>query len=613
MFAKIQIESPLPQLDRLFEYSVPPEMVPLLSAGVRVKVTVGHSKKLLDGFVVEISDSQEYQGAVGQIAQLVSGVSVLSKAILELANAVAARQAGTVSDILKTAVPNRSVAIEKRFQEKVVPQSTQKPAKKNPKLSAWLISPKAEKTEPFVPNWVSTLAAEAVKRVSNGSIICCLPDDRDLSVFRNYLEAQKIEYVDYSTTQTPAKRYESFLKSRFETNQLIIGNRSSLYAPVHDLDSIFVWDEFDYSHSDQAAPYAHSRDIALLRQSIEKCNLLFASYCFSTEIYRLVEMGYLNEISSSNWRPKIAYEEDAQKANSLAFRAIRTGLAKGPVLIQVSAVGTSVSLYCGTCQLKVHCNTCAGPLWLDPGGKPVCRWCSAMNLNVSCKNCKSKDIKQGRAGATRIVAEIGKAFPGVPICESTSSSPIANITNKPQIVVSTAGCEPIAEYGYQTVVFMDARNQLSWDSLRSVEESVHSWNGAVQLLANDGSAVLVGVGGKLAEYFALWRQNDISNDQLQERKELNLPPVVRLASVSGLPKAVEEVVNVIPKQLAEKLGPTMLPDGNLQYLLKYQYRTGSELAQILKAALLKTGASRSSDSSRVSRNVRVKMDDRQVI
>jgi primosomal protein N' (replication factor Y) len=393
----------------------------------------------------------------------------------------------------------------------------------------------------------------------------------------------------------------------------VIGNRNVLYSPVSDLESIYVWDEFDFSHTDQAAPYGHSRDIALIRQSVENCNLIFASTSMSTEIARLVEMGFLALQTESNRRPRISFEEDSQKANALAIRTIRNGLASGPVLIQVSALGNSVALYCNDCQQKVLCVTCSGPLWLDSSNKPVCRWCNALNYNLVCLHCRGTKIKQGRAGATRSVSEYGRAFPGFAIHESTSTNRLKNVSSKPQLVISTAGCEPVAEKGYSAIVFADARNQVSWDSLRSIEDAVHSWGGAIQLLAEGGSAALIGIGGKLAEQFALWQLFEIARDQYAERCELGLPPNVRLASVTGTIENASKVVDAVDPELAIKLGPTSLVDGSAQFLLKYQYKNGLELASILKAEQLKAGASRRASGTGNSRTVRIKMDDRQVI
>ena len=94
-FARIALESPLPQLDRLFDYRVPQEILGQVQPGNRVKVPFGHGKKLLEGYVVQLAESASFEGKVSEIAELVSPVAALQSEIYALARAVADRQAAT--------------------------------------------------------------------------------------------------------------------------------------------------------------------------------------------------------------------------------------------------------------------------------------------------------------------------------------------------------------------------------------------------------------------------------------------------------------------------------------------------------------------------------------
>lgn len=613
MIVKLVIESPLPQLDRVFEYEVPKSLESQISFGIRVMVAIGRSKKLYLGYVVGIASEAEYHGALGSIEQIVSPVPVLTERIYDLACQLAARQASVTAEVLKSAIPNRSVAVEQGFRQPVQARPFTEIPAREPKRWALTIDAVTNEAENFQPHWLKALATIAKSDLEFGSVIVCLPTENHLKMLKTRLKQSQIPYVDYSSSQTASKRYASFLEVLAGEKQLVVGNRISLYAPAKDLQSIIIWDEFDSSHIDQSSPYLHSRDIALLRESIENVSLYFASTSISTEIERLVEIGYLEHKFESGRRPKIAYEPDVSKSETLLNKTIRRALTKGPVLVQVSAIGHSAALYCKNCQNKVHCSACSGPLWLDSAARPKCRWCNAMNLSAKCSICGSSDLRQGRAGASRSVSEFGKSFPGIQVIESTSANRVERVSEKPLIVIATPGCEPVASKGYMAIILLDARNQLSWDSLRSVEESVHAWNGAITFLHPEGEAVLVGVGGKLAEQYALWQLNEIVKDEFHERSDLRLPPAIRLASITGKSDEAKMVIEAISSLGVEVLGPTLTQNSDTQYLVKYPYKLGSELALRLKSAILKVGASKSSASGRSSRNVRIKMDDRQVI
>ena len=110
-FAKVAIESPLPQLDRLFDYQVPAALEAELRVGQRVSVPFGKSTKLIDGFVVELADSIDYQGKVSELQGIVSTNVVLPNSIYRTIRAVADRQAVSFGDVAKAAIPSRAVRV----------------------------------------------------------------------------------------------------------------------------------------------------------------------------------------------------------------------------------------------------------------------------------------------------------------------------------------------------------------------------------------------------------------------------------------------------------------------------------------------------------------------
>ncbi|OXE36048.1 MAG: preprotein translocase subunit SecA, partial [Phenylobacterium zucineum] len=129
LFAQVAIDSALPQLDRYFDYAVPEALQAEIRVGQRVRVPFGRAKSLQDAFVVGLSDTIDYQGKLGEIDQLVSPAVVLDEAVLALCRAVADRQAATLADTLTTAIPPRSVAVEKKWLESLIAGSPITPAK----------------------------------------------------------------------------------------------------------------------------------------------------------------------------------------------------------------------------------------------------------------------------------------------------------------------------------------------------------------------------------------------------------------------------------------------------------------------------------------------------
>ena len=623
-FARVAIDSPLPQLDRLFEYIIPPSLISELQPGVRIRVPFGRSNSLLDAFVVELIESPEFDGKLAEVAEVVSSASVLTANIYQLARSVADRQAATLADVLKLAVPNRSVAVEKKWlvaqaeSSDAPAQTRQKPVIRSTKI----IEPRCVEN---TPAWAEEFISRAKSATALGkSVIIALPDYRDQAIFLAELSKTDVasSVVDYSSQQTKSIRYAAFLRCMSSEPLIVVGSRAAIYAPVQNLGEIIVWDDGDSSHLEPTSPYSHTREVAMIRQKIEHCSLFFAAHARSSEIQRLVEIGYLADDSQAFQIPRLAITETAARVDGVAWALIRDAIETGAVLVQVSSRGTSTSAYCATCSERAMCTKCNGPLWLDGQGHPRCRWCNSTNLNFTCSSCKSRTLRHGRAGSTRTSADFGKAFPGAQIIESNGENRLEWINPGKRIVIATPGAEPRVLGGYQAVVLLDCNELMSRDSLKASEEAVRLWSNAIALLSQNGRAIAVGLAGQLGKKLALWSQAEIAASELASRRELRFPPAVRIASISGEAELLQKVTAVLAEDPRfEVLGPMPIASRDSSHadwraLLRFEYSQGAELAHFLKAQilLLTAGSKRvSSKSGRAQRPIRIKMDDAEVI
>ena len=619
--ARVAIDSPLPQLDRLFDYEIAEELRASISIGSRVRVPFGRGAGLSDGFVVELVENSEFQGKLAKLEELISSVGVLTPEIYQLCRAVADRQAVTISDVFKLAIPNRSVAVEKKWllarseDGSSVNDRPCKPARMGQRSFAFI----EPRTNELGPIWVQQLVSRAIANLEAGdSTILVVPDYRDQAVLLAELQLKTSgeSVVDYTSQQTNSLRYAAFLRCLDAKPAIVVGSRAALYAPVSNLGEIIVWDDGDSNLQEPTSPYSNSRDVALIRQSQSGSNLLFAAHARSSELERLVEIGYLQDITIPFAVPKLAISETNARVDSLAWQAIRRALDQGePVLVQVASRGQSVSAYCAGCGDRAKCLNCAGPLWIDSQNQPRCRWCNAHNLGFSCTACGNRSLKQGRAGATRTSAEFGKAFPGTKIIESNGDNRLETVPTGKQIVVSTPGAEPRVTGGYGAVVLLDCNEMLSRDNLRATEDAIRIWSNAIALLKSGGLAVAVGLQGFLGQKFALWSQAEISQHEYLSRAELRFPPFIRMASLSGERDLLQKVLESLPAEI-EILGPMPVTAKNAaaddwRALIRYDYSQGASLAATLKAqVLLVTAGSKrvSVKSGRAQRPIQIKMD-----
>jgi primosomal protein N' (replication factor Y) len=427
--------------------------------------------------------------------------------------------------------------------------------------------------------------------------------------------------------QSVQRRYANFLRTHDGTPYVIIGNRSAVYAPAAQLGLIAVWDDGDSLYSENLSPYIHTRDAALLRQEQQQCALVFLSHSRSTEVQRLVEVGWLASLSPGGIRPpkvipsanQVSQDRLAAIARipSSAWMAARAGLDEGPVLVQVSRPGYAPRLACADCAQTARCPTCAGPLaQRSATATPGCVWCGALAVKWRCRECGGSRLRMVGSGSARTADELGRAFPGVRVIIADGDHQVTTVSAEPALVIATRGAEPVADGGYRAVLLLDGAGMLARESLRVAEDCLRWWSNAIALAADSAPTVIVGVGGALATSLVTWRQEDFAQTELADRRELRFPPAVRVATLTGKVALVTEAIAQLPVGPLDVLGPVDLADGVVRTIIRFDYKAGPAVADQLKALVVaattvsrsnrKPGAPR---ASQPAPGLRVHLDD----
>ncbi len=651
--ARVVLESSLPHLDRPFDYSVPAELAEAAAPGVRVKVKFNGQE--LNGYIIERRADSDAAAPLSTLHKVVSPVTVLTPAALELAGTVAGRYAGSLSDVLRTAIPPRVAKVEKEllagdFEAGVVDL---KPATD---AHAWASygngepylqhlakggSPKAVLTalQGFGPDGWPALVASAVAtvRASGRGAVVVVPDYRDLeqleAALANVLPSSDVARLTADDGQTP--RYRNFLRLLSGTAGVAIGTRSAAYAPVRDLGLVVCWDDGDDLHIEQRAPYAHTREVLLLRAEQENAACLMASHNRSTELQRLVEMQWAVPIEAPRstvraTAPRVLNTADSfeQERDPLAriarlpgaaWRAAKEGLERGPVLVQVARAGYAPSLVCETCRELARCNACQGPLAVSSSSAmPACRWCSTPAPQWRCMHCSGTRLRRGAAGVMRTAEELGRAFPGKAVVTSSGEHIKATVPDAPALVVATVGAEPVASNGYAAALLLDGNSLLRRENLRAGEDTVRRWFNAASLVkpASQGGLVVITADDTAATGALLrWDAAGFASRELALRKELQLPPAVRVASVTGpradvvhFSDALEASAHLASIAKLRKAGPAPVQlsasnkgsaaavesDTEVRTLYFIPYADAAETTRAMRAVKVATAAKRTS-------------------
>lgn len=108
--ARIVVDIPLAHLDRTFDYLVPEKLHETAVPGCRVRVRF--AGQLVDGYLIERGETSDYGSKLAFLDRIISPEPVLPPSLHALCRAVADRYGGTLSDVLRLAIPPRHAKAE---------------------------------------------------------------------------------------------------------------------------------------------------------------------------------------------------------------------------------------------------------------------------------------------------------------------------------------------------------------------------------------------------------------------------------------------------------------------------------------------------------------------
>ena len=666
--ARVAVDISLAHLDRPFDYLIPASMDETAVPGCRVRVRF--AGQLVDGYLLDRTQTSEHQGRLSRLERVISPEPVLTPEIFDLARAVADRYAGTLADVLRLAIPPRHATAERDapatlaaplpeaagLRDARPPQAAAPPrpepgswsrylageaflaalAAGRPVRAAWSALPG--------PDWPAEIAIAAATTAATGrGVVIVVPDARDLARVDAALTAvnQGAEgHVCLTADLGPAERYRRWLAVLRGTVRVVAGTRAAMFAPVHDLGLVVLWDDGDDLHAEPRAPYPNAREVLALRAHRSGAAALIGGFARTTELTQLVAAGWAKPLAG---RPEVlrrvaprvrAAPDEAELARdaaamtarlpSLALRTARTALTgdprsstarssdalPGPVLVQVPRRGYLAAIACARCRAQARCAVCSGPLHVGGSNEvPGCRWCGALAADWACPQCGSGRLRALVTGAARTAEELGRAFPDVPVRTSGGQHVLVEVSAEPALVIATPGAEPVAADGYAAALLLDGWALLGRPSLRAAEETLRRWLNAAALVRPAGSVVVLAEASLPAvQALVRWDPVGFAERELAERAELGFPPAVRMAAVTGPSTAIAEfVASAALPDRAEILGPVPVepngakPDSEPaeRALIRIPRTDGLALARALHAAQAARSARKDGGAVRV--------------
>ena len=275
--------------------------------------------------------------------------------------------------------------------------------------------------------------SEAARTIeTQKSVILLVPEialtGQLVRVFRDYFSASHTEIVTIHSKQTEAERhliFESLLTS--SQPKIVIGPRSALFAPLHDLGLIIIDEEHESTFYQENSPKYSAVRVASVMAVRLKCTCLIGSATPAIEDYYMAKMR--DSLVERNVRAKSAarkadirvidlknreeFRKNRYFSDKLLEATARNLKAHRQTLIFHNRRGSAPMTLCENCGHEFLCPNCFLPLTLHIDEfRLSCHTCGHSEvMPPSCPECGQAGLIHKGFGTKLLESELKRIFP----------------------------------------------------------------------------------------------------------------------------------------------------------------------------------------------------------
>ena len=227
------------------------------------------------------------------------------------------------------------------------------------------------------------------------------------------------------------ERLDEWDRVRGGEARVVVGARSALFAPVHDLALVIIDEEHESSYKQGSSPRYHARTVAEWICEQAGAGLVLGSATPAFESLRAAQDGryrlvIMPERVAGGALPHVDVVDMASEFNE-GFRSmfsrrlqarlkeVATGGHKAVLLL--NRRGFASFLLCRECSHVPTCDACSTSLtYHEQGQFLACHHCASRHpVPPVCPECGSPYLRQFGAGTQRVVTELETLMPGLPL------------------------------------------------------------------------------------------------------------------------------------------------------------------------------------------------------
>ena len=223
-----------------------------------------------------------------------------------------------------------------------------------------------------------------------------------------------------------SERYDQWKRIRAGEADVVLGTRSAVFAPLHNLGMIIMDEEQEDSYQSENAPRYHARDVAKFRCTQSGAVLVLGSATPTVESTFQAQKGaYRKLILRSRYNqqplPRVLIadmREEVRRGSAGTVseplrRELEENLRRGEQsILFLNRRGNSRMLLCGECGAVPECPRCSVPLtYHSANGRLMCHYCGhSERAESTCDECGGLQKPVG-VGTQKVEEELHELFP----------------------------------------------------------------------------------------------------------------------------------------------------------------------------------------------------------
>ena len=232
---------------------------------------------------------------------------------------------------------------------------------------------------------------------------------------------------------TDRQRYNEWDRIRRGEARIVVGPRSSVFAPVLNLKLIIIDEEHDSSYKSESFPRFNTREIAFMRIKQSSCPLILGSATPLVSSYFAAKKGAYKLLKLTKRAAPDAVLPDVEIVDmkrqvkegygELLSAPLRSAMAKAfsdgkQVMLFLNRRGYSRTVVCSACGEPAACPNCSVAMTLHnnrrlAGRLLVCHYCgyTIPAVEAECKECKGRKFKRVGIGTQQLEEILSELYP----------------------------------------------------------------------------------------------------------------------------------------------------------------------------------------------------------